>query len=194
MEERAFSVGHSGECKFTVVSHVRISRCTARPCITTPPQVRGMGALGVNGPKSRSHVGAHIASARLPIHWARLDRTRRRSSSLSSSTRLSPKPQRPTPSHPSTTMPENGETAPLLGENIPNLARNANAPPDNTRRAATVRAITYGVLTTAFVVALVLFLFLWDTFTGIGPLPKDPHKAALIVLKNAPVIVSTIPR
>ncbi|EIW51737.1 uncharacterized protein TRAVEDRAFT_75537 [Trametes versicolor FP-101664 SS1] len=85
-------------------------------------------------------------------------------------------------------MPENGETAPLLGENIPNLARNANAPPDNTRRAATVRAITYGVLTTAFVVALVLFLFLWDTFTGIGTLPKDPHKAALIVLKNAPVI------
>lgn len=91
-------------------------------------------------------------------------------------------------------MPENGETAPLLGENIPNLARNANAPPDNTRRVATVRAITYGVLTTAFVVALVLFLFLWDTFTGIGSLPKDPHKAALIVLKNSPVIVSTITR
>ncbi len=90
-------------------------------------------------------------------------------------------------------MPENGETAPLLGENIPNLARNPNAPPDNARRAATVRAITYGVLTTAFLVALVLFLFLWDTFTGIGHLPEDPHQAALIVLKNSPVIVSTMP-
>ncbi|KAI0670359.1 membrane dipeptidase-domain-containing protein [Trametes maxima] len=89
-------------------------------------------------------------------------------------------------------MPENGETAPLLGEAIPNLARdpeNRDPAVERARRAATVRAITYGVLTTVFIVALVSLLFLWDKFTGeVGRLPKDPHKAALVVLQNSPVI------
>ncbi|KAI0336561.1 hypothetical protein GY45DRAFT_1315961 [Cubamyces sp. BRFM 1775] len=90
-------------------------------------------------------------------------------------------------------MPENGETAPLLGENVPNLARdphfNREAATDRARRAATVRAATYGVLTTIFVIALVCMLFLWDRLSGVvGRLPKDPHKAALIVLQSSPVI------
>ncbi|KAH9854253.1 membrane dipeptidase-domain-containing protein [Lenzites betulinus] len=90
-------------------------------------------------------------------------------------------------------MPENGETAPLLGENVPNLARNTNlngdATADRVRRAATVRAVTYGVLTTLFVVALVLMLSLWDKLSGtIGRLPKDPHQAALVVLQKSPII------
>lgn len=94
-------------------------------------------------------------------------------------------------------MAANGETAPLLGENVPNLARDPNfngeTAPDRARRAATVRAITYGVLTTVFVVALVVMLFLWNKLTGVvGRLPKDPHRAALIVLQNSPVIVSTM--
>ncbi|KAI0362127.1 hypothetical protein OH77DRAFT_1416345 [Trametes cingulata] len=91
-------------------------------------------------------------------------------------------------------MPENGETAPLLGEGIPNLARDANfnhrdTVADRERRAARVRAVTYGVLTAVFVVALVVMLSLWDKLTGVvGRLPKDPHKAALVVLRSSPVI------
>ncbi|KAI0374916.1 hypothetical protein BV20DRAFT_961140 [Pilatotrama ljubarskyi] len=90
-------------------------------------------------------------------------------------------------------MPENGETEPLLGEGIPNLARDVNfnrdTVADRERRAATVRAITYGVLTAVFVVALVVMLSLWDKLTGVvGRLPKDPHKAALVVLQSSPVI------
>ncbi|OSC97128.1 hypothetical protein PYCCODRAFT_1440490 [Trametes coccinea BRFM310] len=90
-------------------------------------------------------------------------------------------------------MPENGETAPLLGENVPNLARDTDfhgqAAANRVRRTATIRAITYGVLTTVFVVALLCMLLLWDKMSGaIGGLPKDPHKAALIVLQNSPVI------
>lgn len=101
------------------------------------------------------------------------------------------------PSSPLATMPENGETAPLLGENVPNLARNTNlngdATADRVRRAATVRAVTYGVLTTLFVVALVLMLSLWDKLSGtIGRLPKDPHQAALVVLQKSPIIVSLV--
>ena len=96
-------------------------------------------------------------------------------------------------------MPENGETAPLLGENVPNLARDPNfdrnTATERIRRATTVRAATYGVLTTIFVIALVCMLFLWDRLSGVvGRLPKDPHKAALIVLQSSPVIVSNIPR
>ncbi|KAI8998616.1 membrane dipeptidase-domain-containing protein [Trametes punicea] len=90
-------------------------------------------------------------------------------------------------------MPENGETEPLLGENVPNLARdvdyNREAATERVRRTATVRAITYGVLTVIFVVALVSMLFLWEKLSGVvGRLPKDPHKAALIVLQSSPVI------
>ena len=94
-------------------------------------------------------------------------------------------------------MPENGETAPLLGDNVPNLARGPNheTVADRVRRAATVRAATYGVLTTIFVIALVCMLFLWERLSGVvGGLPKDPHKAALIVLRSSPVIVSNITR
>ncbi|CDO69503.1 hypothetical protein BN946_scf184785.g8 [Trametes cinnabarina] len=90
-------------------------------------------------------------------------------------------------------MPQNGETEPLLGENVPNLARDTDfqgtAETDRVRRTATIRAITYGVLTTVFVVALLCMLFLWDRISGVvGRLPKDPHKAALIVLRSSPVI------
>ena len=92
-------------------------------------------------------------------------------------------------------MPQNGETAPLLGENIPNLARTGNLNRETAvqriRRAANVRAVVYAVLTTIFVVALVLVLFFWEKLTGVvGHLPKDPHKAARYILNNAPVIVS----
>ncbi|TFK92082.1 hypothetical protein K466DRAFT_481304 [Polyporus arcularius HHB13444] len=90
-------------------------------------------------------------------------------------------------------MPENGETAPLLGEGIPNLARTGNlereTPADRRRRLATIRAVVYTVLTVVFVVALASVLFLWDKITGVvGHLPKDPEKAALYILNNAPVI------
>ncbi|KAI0709261.1 membrane dipeptidase-domain-containing protein [Earliella scabrosa] len=90
-------------------------------------------------------------------------------------------------------MPQNGETAPLLGENIPNLARTGNLNRETAvqriRRAANVRAVVYAVLTTIFVVALVLVLFFWEKLTGVvGHLPKDPHKAARYILNNAPVI------
>ncbi len=94
-------------------------------------------------------------------------------------------------------MPENGETAPLLGEGIPNLARTGNlereTPADRRRRLATIRAVVYTVLTVVFVVALASVLFLWDKITGVvGHLPKDPEKAALYILNNAPVIVSML--
>ncbi|KAI0780904.1 membrane dipeptidase-domain-containing protein [Trametes elegans] len=90
-------------------------------------------------------------------------------------------------------MAQNGETAPLLGEGVPNLARDPNftreTERDRVQRATTVRAIAYGVLTTVFIVALVLLLFLWDKISGVvGRLPKDPHKAALVVLQSSPVI------
>ncbi|TBU50803.1 membrane dipeptidase-domain-containing protein [Dichomitus squalens] len=87
-------------------------------------------------------------------------------------------------------MPQNGETAPLLG-GIPNLARNAVAQDEaaRARRAATVRAVTYSILTTVFVVALAGLLLFWDKLSGVvGRLPKDPHKAALLILDSAPVI------
>ncbi|KAI0748147.1 membrane dipeptidase-domain-containing protein [Daedaleopsis nitida] len=90
-------------------------------------------------------------------------------------------------------MAVNGETAPLLGDGIPNLARNGNfereTPAQRDRRVATVRGIIYAVLTTVFVAALVVVLFFWDKLTGyVGRLPADPEKAALYILNNAPVI------
>ena len=92
-----------------------------------------------------------------------------------------------------TAMPENGETAPLLGD-LPNLARNVvveDQAAARARRAATVRAVTYSVLTTVFVVALAGMFLFWDKLSGwVGRLPKDPHKAALLIMDSAPVIVS----
>ena len=92
---------------------------------------------------------------------------------------------------------QNGETAPLLGE-IPNLARNINANVDEAvnrrRRAVTVRAVTYSVLSLVFVLALVGVFAFWDKVTGVvGRLPKDPHDAALLIMERAPVIVSNEP-
>ncbi|KAM5531048.1 hypothetical protein V8D89_015268 [Ganoderma adspersum] len=85
---------------------------------------------------------------------------------------------------------QNGETAPLLGE-IPNLARNGNVDEaaNRSRRAATVRAVTYSVLSLVFVLALVGVFAFWDKVTGVvGRLPKDPHEAALLIMERAPVI------
>lgn len=90
-------------------------------------------------------------------------------------------------------MPENGETAPLL-EAIPNLARNGHVERETaTQHIHRVRAITYTVLTVIFVAGLVSVLSFWDQVTGyVGGLPKDPHKAALILLRHAPIIVSRV--
>ena len=96
-------------------------------------------------------------------------------------------------------MAENGETAPLLAENVPNLARtngrdaDADAAYARARRAANVRAITYAVLSAVFVIALVSMLFFWDRAAGrVHPLPSDPHDAALAIMEGAPAIVSSI--
>ena len=92
-------------------------------------------------------------------------------------------------------MPENGETAPLLAEGVPNLARTGavESPSERVRRLATVRGVIYTVLTIVFVIALVTVLFVWDKVTGVvGRLPKDPEKAALYIMNSAPVIVSTL--
>ena len=91
-------------------------------------------------------------------------------------------------------MPENGETAPLLGQGVPNLARDGDeheTAAERIRRATNVRAITHAVLSVLFIVALVCMFFFWDKLSGaVGRLPKDPHEAALYIMKNAPVIVS----
>ncbi len=94
-------------------------------------------------------------------------------------------------------MSANGETAPLLGEGIPNLARTGNfereTAAQRVRRVATARGIVSAVLTTVFVVALVSVLFFWEKVSGVvGRLPKDPHKAAHYILHSAPVIVSYV--
>ena len=97
-------------------------------------------------------------------------------------------------------MTENGETAPLLSENVPNLARGddrggIDAAMARIRRATNVRAIVYCILSAVFVVALVSMLFFWEDVSGtIGGLPRDPHEAALAVMKGAPVIVSSARR
>lgn len=92
-------------------------------------------------------------------------------------------------------MPENGETAPLLADNVPNLARDNEVETAlaRVRRAANVRAIVYSALTAIFVVALVTLLFFWDKApVGVGPgLPSDPYEAALVIMDKAPVIVSS---
>lgn len=88
---------------------------------------------------------------------------------------------------------QNGETAPLLGD-VPNLARNVQADEvaNRTRRAASVRAVTYAVLTLVFVLALVGAFAFWDKLTGVvGHLPQDPQEAALLIMEGAPVIVSS---
>ena len=90
---------------------------------------------------------------------------------------------------------QNGETAPLLGD-VPNLARNVHVDEaaNRSRRAATVRAVTYSVLSLIFVLALVGVFAFWDKVTGVvGRLPKDPHEAALLIMERAPVIVSYEP-
>ncbi|KAH9946097.1 membrane dipeptidase-domain-containing protein [Epithele typhae] len=87
------------------------------------------------------------------------------------------------------------ETAPLLDDrNIPNLARTGNghdeiaAAINRVQAAANRRAWIYAVLTAVFVVALVSMLFFWDKVGSVGRLPSDPHEAALVIMKGAPVI------
>lgn len=96
-------------------------------------------------------------------------------------------------------MADISEQAPLLGStegqnpardpeyyNVILAEREAAA-----NRAATIRAIVYGSLTLLFGVALVGMLFFWEELGGvIGGLPKDPLKAALVIMDSAPVIVS----
>lgn len=98
------------------------------------------------------------------------------------------------------TMANNGEQAPLLGDPAEeNLARNPDHYSDlvakreaAARRHATIRKIIYGVLALLFGVTLVVLLLIWDRLGGgnIGNLPQDPAKAALIIMKSSPAIVS----
>lgn len=87
------------------------------------------------------------------------------------------------------------EREPLLSAQ-PNLARDTDvgehaAKDAHHRRATTVRAVGYGVLTAAFVVAVVCMLFFWDKIgRAVGALPGNPEDAARRLLQSAPVIVS----
>ncbi|KAH9832292.1 membrane dipeptidase-domain-containing protein [Rhodofomes roseus] len=92
-------------------------------------------------------------------------------------------------------MATNGERDPLLGPpGEPNFARDTDlsehaAKRAVERRAAVIRAVTHGVLTVAFVAALLSMFFLWDKVGRFaGALPKDPEKAAHRLLESAPVI------
>ncbi|KZT65952.1 hypothetical protein DAEQUDRAFT_730871 [Daedalea quercina L-15889] len=92
-------------------------------------------------------------------------------------------------------MATNGERDPLLGPpGEPNLARDTNLGEHAAKRAAQrradiIRAVVHGILTVAFVAALLSGLFLWDKIGSYaGALPKDPAKAAQRLLESAPVI------
>ncbi|KAI0728252.1 membrane dipeptidase-domain-containing protein [Fomitopsis betulina] len=85
------------------------------------------------------------------------------------------------------------ERDPLLGPpGETNLARDIDI--SDHKRAAQhrgnlTRAVVHGVLTTAFVAALLCMIFSWDKISGYaGALPKDPAKAAQRVLESSPVI------
>lgn len=93
-----------------------------------------------------------------------------------------------------TTMANISERDPLLGPpGETNLARDIDI--SDHKRAAQhrgnlTRAVVHGVLTTAFVAALLCMIFSWDKISGYaGALPKDPAKAAQRVLESSPVIV-----
>ena len=93
-------------------------------------------------------------------------------------------------------MATNGERDPLLGPpGEPNLARDTNLGEHAAKRAAQrradiIRAVVHGVLTVAFIAALLSGFFLWDKIGSYaGELPKDPAKAAQRLLESAPVIV-----
>ena len=95
-------------------------------------------------------------------------------------------------------MATNGERDPLLGPpGEPNLARDIDVGDHAAKRAAqhrgnVIRAVVHGLLTAAFVAALLCMFFLWDKIAGYaGALPKDPAKAAQRLLESAPVIVRT---
>ena len=95
-------------------------------------------------------------------------------------------------------MATNGERDPLLGPpGEPNLARDVDVGDHAAKRAAqhrgnVIRAVVHGLLTAAFVAALLCMFFLWDKIAGYaGALPKDPTKAAQRLLESAPVIVRT---
>ncbi|EIN11969.1 hypothetical protein PUNSTDRAFT_50766 [Punctularia strigosozonata HHB-11173 SS5] len=91
-------------------------------------------------------------------------------------------------------MASNGEeTAPLLSNSRP-FARSDEEHEAHERiaRAAKVRVIVSGVLTAVFVAALIVMFVAADKLnlgTGDrGTLPKDPLKAAHVILKEAPII------
>lgn len=96
------------------------------------------------------------------------------------------------------------ETSPLLqsngGTQPPSRSpgtRHVNS--DDKEGNTRARKIVWTSLTLLFVAALVFFLgfvqLLSDKLAPwIGLLPKDPHKAALVIMKQAPVIVSAILR
>ena len=93
-------------------------------------------------------------------------------------------------------MATNGERDPLLGPpGEPNLARDVDVGEHAAKHTAqhrghVIRAVVHGILTTAFVAALLCMFFLWDKIGGYaGALPKDPAKAAQRLLESATVIV-----
>jgi membrane dipeptidase len=80
------------------------------------------------------------------------------------------------------------ETTPLLPQTV---ATESDNPPGK------MRAAVWAALTTLFTVALVVLLFFPQIVPDalapvIGRLPKDPMRAALRILDNAPVIVSAV--
>ncbi|OSX66538.1 hypothetical protein POSPLADRAFT_1064791 [Postia placenta MAD-698-R-SB12] len=85
------------------------------------------------------------------------------------------------------------EREPLLSAQ-PNLARDTDvgehaAKDAHHRRATTVRAVVYGVVTAAFIVAIACMLFFWDKIGhAVGALPGNPDDAARRLLQSAPVI------
>jgi membrane dipeptidase len=86
--------------------------------------------------------------------------------------------------------PTSHETSPLLPSS--NSGANANGQGHVERSRA--HAVVGGSLTALFIIVLTLMLVFEDLHDSIGPwfgaIPKDPSLAALVILQNAPVIVS----
>lgn len=83
------------------------------------------------------------------------------------------------------------ETSPLLPSS--NSGTNTNRESDDHVERSKAHAVVGASLTALFVIMLTLML-VFDLHDSIGPwfgaIPKDPSLAALVILQNAPIIVS----
>jgi membrane dipeptidase len=77
---------------------------------------------------------------------------------------------------------------PPVGDHTPLLQNGTTAQDEayDSRKPLKARGIANGIVSVLFIAMLVLSFTLWKE-----RLPTDPHRAALIILSKAPVIVST---